>query len=152
MGSLKINSVQGLRYRLGVGSRIGCHRIIVTCSCRDADGKQETLICLQCSVKTTLFPNKGSNCNHFIWRIPVKQQQLLSAPLCCFINRASLEVTFNLWLTLYIEEYDVKYSVCWWAKLLPAVEGLRLQQLVWLTLQSEEQMQIAFRIMYTCVK
>lgn len=100
MGSLKTTSVQRLHYRLGVGSRIGRHRVIVSCYCRDADAKQETLICLQCLVKTTPVPNKWCNFNHFIWRIPVKLQQLLSAPLCCFIIRAKLEVTFNLWLTL----------------------------------------------------
>lgn len=100
MGWLNTTSVQRLRYRLGVGSRIGCQRIIVSCDYRDADAKQETLICLQRSVKMTLVPNKWCNFNNFIWRIPVKPQQLLSAPLCCVIIRATLEVTFNLWLTL----------------------------------------------------
>lgn len=100
MGSLKTASVPRLHYRLGVGSRIGCHRIIVSCYYRDADAKQETLNCLQCSVKMTLVPNEWCSFNHFIWRIPVKLEQLLSAPLCCIIIRAKLEVTFNLWLTL----------------------------------------------------
>lgn len=100
-GSLKRTSVQRLRYRLGVGSRIGCHRIIVSCYYRDADAKQETLICLQCSVKMILVPNEWCNFNRFIWRTPVKLQQLLSAPLCCIIIRTKLEVTFNQWLTFF---------------------------------------------------
>lgn len=99
-GSLKTTSVQRLRSRLGVGSRIGCHRIIVSCYYRDADAKRETLICLRCAVKTTLVPNQWCNFNHFIWRTAVKLKQWLSAPLRCIMIRAKLEVTFNPWLTL----------------------------------------------------